>query len=371
MLKFLDNLRAISNRFTTSKVTTILLILIIYIGCALSDRYLINSFLSIPLFLSTAVAVLIIHWAIPKLKNLNLKQIIRVEGPEAHKKKSGTPTMGGLLVIPIGLIMGNLINVSGESSVKVFTISCLVLSYMLIGGLDDWKSLTNNTNKGLSAKAKLFLQSISGIIFLIWSGINQWIPNNIALPLGINIQLGILIWPLALFVLLAESNATNLTDGLDGLASGCGALVFTGLGIQLIIRGNNGDPVLAGFCIAMAGSWIGFLIHNRNPAKVFMGDTGSLAMGAALSGVALISNSLWPLLIMGGIFLAESLSVIIQVLVFKFTKRIYKKGHRVLLMAPLHHHYELMGIPEELIVRNFWLVTISLILLGLLIHPTY
>ena len=144
--------------------------------------------------------------------------------------------------------------------------------------------------------------------------------------LGWVLPLGLLIWPLGMFVFLAESNATNLTDGLDGLAAGCGAVVFTGLGLQLMLRGNLGDPPLAAFCLAMAGCWLGFLIHNRHPAQLFMGDTGSLAMGASLSAVALLSNSLWPLLVMGGVFLAESLSVIVQVWVFKATKNPAKIG---------------------------------------------
>jgi UDP-N-acetylmuramyl pentapeptide phosphotransferase/UDP-N-acetylglucosamine-1-phosphate transferase len=134
------------------------------------------------------------------------------------------------------------------------------------------------------------------------------------------LPLGLLIWPLGLFVFVAESNATNLTDGLDGLAGGCGAVVFTGMALQLMLRGHGGDPSLAAFCAAMAGCWLGFLSQNRYPAKVFMGDTGSLAMGAALTAVALLSDSLWPLLLMGGVFLAESLSVILQVWVYKATK---------------------------------------------------
>ena len=160
-----------------------------------------------------------------------------------------------------------------------------------------------------------------------------------------------------------------VTDGLDGLASGCGALVFTGLAVQLMLRGNNGDPALAGFCAAMAGAWLGFLMHNRNPARAFMGDTGSLAMGAALSAVALLSDSLWPLLVMGGIFLAESLSVIVQVWVFKATKGPDGQGKRVFRMAPLHHHFELGGTSERSVVPCFWLVTAGLVVLGLLLRP--
>ena len=219
------------------------------------------------------------------------------------------------------------------------------------------------------AQGKLLLQAIAATAFLAIAAWQGWISSGIDLPFGLELPLGLLIWPLGLFVVLAESNATNLTDGLDGLASGCGALVFTGLALQLMLRGDNGDPALAGFCMAMAGAWLGFLVHNRNPARAFMGDTGSLAMGAALSGVALLSNSLWPLLVMGGVFVAESLSVIIQIWVFKATKGPDGQGRRVFRMAPLHHHFELGGTDERSVVPTFWLVTAGLVLLGLVLRP--
>jgi phospho-N-acetylmuramoyl-pentapeptide-transferase len=168
---------------------------------------------------------------------------------------------------------------------------------------------------------------------------------------------------------MAESNATNLTDGLDGLAAGVGSLVFLGLAIQLMLRGNNGDPALAGYCAAMAGAWLGFLLHNCNPARVFMGDTGSLSMGAALSAIALLSNSLWPLLVMGGLLLAESMSVILQVWVFKATKGPDGQGRRLFRMAPLHHHFELGGWSERRVVVSFWGITLMLVLIGVLLRP--
>ena len=139
------------------------------------------------------------------------------------------------------------------------------------------------------------------------------------------------------------------------------------MGVQLMLRGNEGDPALAGFCAAMAGCWLGFLLFNRHPARVFMGDTGSLAMGAALAAVALLSNSLWALLLMGGIFLAESLSVIVQVWVFKATKGPDGVGRRVFRMAPLHHHFELGGASEQQVVIGFWLISAGLAALGLLL----
>ena len=350
-------------------VTAALLSLAVLAASLASDKWVANSQLTLPLLIAFVSALLVATLGIPRLRALKMGQIIRAEGPEAHQKKSGTPTMGGLLVVPAGAIVGSLISLQGESANKLLAITAVTLAYMVIGGFDDWRSLTRQTNTGLTPKGKLLLQAVAAIGFLGVSAAQGWISPTISLPMGQHLPLGLLIWPLGLFVFLAESNATNLTDGLDGLASGCGALVFTGLGIQLMLRGHSGDPALAGFCLAMAGAWLGFLAHNRNPARAFMGDTGSLAMGAALTAVALLSDSLWPLLVMGGVFLAESLSVIIQVWVFKATKNADGVGRRVFRMAPLHHHFELGGTSERTVVPCFWLVTTGLVLLGLLLRP--
>ncbi len=359
----------IPTRWKNSKISTIILTVFIFGATCFSDTLIVNSLLTLPLIISTLLVGIISKWSVPKLSSLNISQLIRKEGPKSHQEKSGTPTMGGLIIIPIGIITGSLISFSGESSAKVIALACITLTYMIIGGIDDLKSLQQQTNKGLTAKKKLILQGLSALIFLSWCSINGWITSNIALPFNHSIDIGLLIWPLAFFVILAESNATNLTDGLDGLASGCGCLVFTGLAIQLMLRGNSGDPVIAGFSICMAGASLGFLFENRNPANIFMGDTGSLAMGAALSGIAILSNSLWPLLLMGGVLVAESCSVIIQVFVFKITKKLFGKGRRVFLMAPLHHHFELDGVNEQVIVNYFWLVTSILVVLGLVMRP--
>ena len=344
------------------------------IGCVISaafvaDRLIPNSLLSLPLMAATLVSTLITWWGVPRLRALKMGQVIRTEGPQGHFSKSGTPTMGGLLVVPVGVIIGGLVSSEGRSAQQLLAIAMVTLAYMVIGGVDDWSSLTKRTNTGLTPRGKLLLQATAALLFLSWAGWQGWIAGTVSLPFNLDLPLHWLIWPLALFVFLAESNATNLTDGLDGLASGCGALVFTGLALQLMLRGNAGDPALAGFCMAMAGCWLGFLIHNRNPAMVFMGDTGSLAMGAALSAVALLSDSLWPLLLMGGVFLAESVSVIVQVWVFKATKGADGQGRRVFRMAPLHHHFELGGTPEQVVVPLFWLVTAGLVMLGLGLHP--
>ena len=350
-------------------VSAVALTLVVLGSSLISDKWIPNSQLTLPLLVSTIIAGLVAAIGIPRLKALKMGQIIRTEGPSGHQSKAGTPTMGGLLVVPVGAVLGSLISVEGTASHQLLAVATVTLAFMVIGGFDDWSSLTKKTNKGLTPLGKLLLQGIAGGAFLVVSGWQGWMSTSVSLPFHWSLPLGLAIWPLGLFVFLAESNATNLTDGLDGLASGCGALVFSGLALQLMLRGNNGDPALAGFCMAMAGAWLGFLLHNRHPARAFMGDTGSLAMGAALSAVALLSDSLWPLLVMGGVFLAESLSVIVQVWVFKATKGADGQGRRVLRMAPLHHHFELGGTSERTVVPCFWLVTAGCVLLGLLLRP--
>ncbi len=323
--------------------------------------------LTLPLLISAGVSALLCAWGVPQLRRLKLGQVIREEGPQAHQSKAGTPTMGGLLVVPVGVMAGGLVAPADQ---RLLAVAAITLATMAIGAVDDWRSLTKRHNTGLSPRGKLLLQALCAVAFLAWAHWDQRIAAYIALPLGWVLPLGLLIWPLGLFVFLAESNATNLTDGLDGLAAGCGAIVFSGLGLQLMLRGHEGDPAMAGFCAAMAGCWLGFLLFNRHPARVFMGDTGSLAMGAALAAVALLSNSLWPLLVMGGVFLAESLSVIAQVWVFKATKDpATGQGKRVLRMAPLHHHFELGGASEQQVVVGFWLISLILVIVGLVLLP--
>ena len=350
-------------------VSAIVLMLAVLGSCLISDKWVPNSQLTLPLLASTITAALTSAIGIPWLRPLKMGQVIRTEGPSGHQAKAGTPTMGGLLVVPVGVILGSWISVEGTAAVQLIAVSSVTLAFMVIGGFDDWSSLTKQTNTGLTPRGKLLLQGIAAVGFLAVAGWQGWISSSVSLPFGWSLPLGLAIWPLGLFVFLAESNATNLTDGLDGLASGCGALVFSGLALQLMLRGHSGDPALAGFCMTMAGAWLGFLMHNRHPAHAFMGDTGSLAMGAALSAVALLSDSLWALLLMGGVFLAESLSVIVQVWVFKATKGADGQGRRILRMAPLHHHFELGGTSERTVVPCFWLVTAGCVLLGLLLRP--
>jgi phospho-N-acetylmuramoyl-pentapeptide-transferase len=347
-----------------------LLALIVLGTCLVADWRLSNSLLTLPLLVATAASAAVAAWGVPRLRRLKLGQVIRDEGPQAHHSKAGTPTMGGLLVVPVGVLVGGLV---APGDPRLLAVGAVTLAFMAIGAVDDWRSLTRQTNTGLTPRGKLLLQAGAALLFLAWAAAGGWVgggaAGDVGLPFGWILPLGLLIWPLGLFVFLAESNATNLTDGLDGLAAGCGAIVFTGLGLQLMLRGDDGDPALAAFCVAMAGCWLGFLSQNRHPARVFMGDTGSLAMGAALSAVALLSDSLWPLLLMGGVFLAESLSVILQVWVFKATKGADGQGRRLFRMAPLHHHFELGGLAEERVVLSFWATSLILVVLGLLLRP--
>jgi phospho-N-acetylmuramoyl-pentapeptide-transferase len=344
---------------------------VLLVACLLSDARIPNSLLTPPLLLAAGISAGVTAWGLPRLRALKLGQVIREEGPQAHQSKAGTPTMGGLLVVPVGVLVGGLVS---PGDPRLLAVAAVTLATMAIGAIDDWRSLTRRHNTGLSARGKLLLQAAAALLFLIWAAAGQWLggaqAGDVALPLGWVLPLGWLIWPLGLFVFLAESNATNLTDGLDGLAAGCGAVVFTGMGLQLMLRGNAGDPALAAFCVAMAGCWLGFLAFNRNPARLFMGDTGSLAMGAALAAVGLLSNSLWPLLLMGGVFLAESLTVILQVWVFKATKNpATGQGRRLFRMAPLHHHFELGGLAEQQVVIRFWGASLLLVLVGLVLLP--
>ena len=212
---------------------------------------------------------------------------------------------------------------------------------------------------------KLALQIGIAILFCLWLTWSQGSKiTTIDLPFNLVLPLGWLFWPLAVFVLAAENNATNLTDGVDGLAAGTGAIALLGLGAMVAPT----SPNLMLFCACLSGSYLGFLVHNRNPARVFMGDTGSLALGGALGAVGLLTNSLWALFILSGIFFVESLSVIAQVSYYKATKGADGVGKRLFKMAPLHHHLELSGWSETQVVGVFYLINALLALLCFVIR---
>ena len=338
---------------------------LISITCITLDSYFRDNNLTISFIITTLVTSIVTHIGIPELKKIKIKQIIRKEGPKNHILKQGTPTMGGIFFVPIAIIISNLLYFNKSDYKIVLTLSFVIIAFMLIGFIDDFLSLKKQLNTGLTSNQKIILQSFISLLFIIICASNNLMPHSIQIQNKI-FHIGNLIYPLGVFVLLAESNSTNLTDGLDGLLSGCSVLIFTGLAITILTGNTNNSSSLAPFCIVMAGACMGFLFLNKHPAKIFMGDSGSLAIGASLGSIALLSNNLWSLLIMGGILAAESLSVIIQVSIFKVSKRLKGKGHKLFLMTPLHHHFELKGNNEIQIVGSFWLFTLFLVIINLI-----
>lgn len=300
--------------------------------------------------------------AVPWLRRLKAGQVIREDGPQSHLKKAGTPTMGGIFFVPIALLVSLLWAwMTGNQALEVTAAALLTAVLGVVGWLDDWQVLRKKSNKGLSAKVRLAIEFGAGGLFALWLLLTKPTISTLMLPFGVAIPIGILFLFLAVFVVAAESNAVNLTDGMDGLAAGTTAIALFGLG-QIIAPQH---PGLMLFCACMSGSCIGFLTHNHNPAKVFMGDTGSLALGGTLAAVGLISNSLWALLIVSGLFLVESLSVIAQVTYYKSTKNAEGIGKRLFKMAPIHHHFEQSGWSESRVVATFYGVVIVLALLAL------
>ena len=298
------------------------------------------------------------YGVVPILQRLKTGQVIQEDGPQTHLTKAGTPTMGGVFFVPVAVVVALIWSGFAPDAIAV---SVVTLACTGIGWIDDWQVLRRQSNKGISPRMKLTLQITVAILFCLWLFWSQ--PANITavnLPGRLTLTLGVLFWPLAGFVLVAESNATNLTDGVDGLAGGTGAIAL--LGLAAIVASSS--PSLMIFCACLSGSCLGFVVHNRNPANVFMGDTGSLALGGALAAVGLISGNLWGLFIVSGIFFVESLSVIAQVSYYKATKDPDGKGKRLLKMAPIHHHLELSGWSETQIVGAFYLGSAVLAVLG-------
>jgi len=312
--------------------------------------------IAFPLLSCTLIAGLLGYGAIPLLQKLKAGQIIREDGPQAHLKKAGTPTMGGIFFVPVALVFSCVwagLSLGISSFRSLLPVALVTLGYGAIGWVDDWEILRRKSNKGISPKMKLGLQVSVAVAFCLWLAWHQ--PSNLTdvrLPLGMVLPLGLLFFPLSTFVLVAESNATNLTDGVDGLAAGTGAIAF--LGLAVVVAPTN--PELMLFCACFSGSCLGFLVHNRNKAKVFMGDTGSLAIGGALAAVGIYSGQLWALFVLSGLFFVESLSVIAQVTYYKATKNKEGVGKRLLKMAPLHHHLELSGWRETQVVAFFYLI---------------
>lgn len=315
--------------------------------------------LLVPFLVSTMMVGTIGYRVIPMLKQLKMGQFIREDGPQSHLKKAGTPTMGGIFVVPVGVLLGI---IGSQFNPDAIAVAVASLGYLAIGGVDDWKSLSNGQNEGLTPKGKLFLQTAIAIAFCGWAFFSRGTAiTTVHLPFNLVLPLGFLFWGLAVFTLLAESNATNLTDGVDGLAGGTGAIALAGLAAIIFPK----EPQLAVFCICLSGAYLGFVIHNRNKAKVFMGDTGSLALGGALAAVGILTENIWPLLIISGIFAIEALSVTLQVGYYKATKDADGKGKRLFKMAPIHHHLELSGWTETQVVGMFYAIESILVLIAI------
>tara|TARA_B100000676_G_C17997303_1_gene798657 strand:- start:26 stop:1114 length:1089 start_codon:yes stop_codon:yes gene_type:complete len=301
-------------------------------------------------------------------------QPIRNDGPENHIiEKSGTPTMGGLLIILSVIVSIFLWADLRNSFIWIALLS--ILSFGLIGFIDDYKKIKTNSSIGLSSKLRIFAQIAFSLIitYLIIKSLNSNISNTISFPFFKNliIDFGIFYFLISIFIIVGSANSVNLTDGLDGLAIVPVMIVAMSFAFIVYVSGNvvfskyllinyiSGAGELAVFCGALIGAALGFLWFNAPPAKVFMGDTGSLALGSSLGAVAIMSKHEILLAIIGGLFVLETFSVIIQVLIYKLTKK------RVFLMAPLHHHFEKKGWAESTIVIRFWIITIVLALIGL------
>jgi phospho-N-acetylmuramoyl-pentapeptide-transferase len=314
---------------------------------------------AIGLGITALVTALVGTKVVPLLRQLKAGQVIQEDGPQSHLKKAGTPTMGGIFFVPVAVAIAM---IGTQFNTDVIAVGLVTLAYMAIGWVDDWQILKYKSNKGLTPKQKLFLQVAIAVLFCVWLLFTQPVEITTVRILQFTLPLGFFFWFVASFALVAESNATNLTDGVDGLAAGTGAIAFVGLGALVVAE----NPALAFFCCAMAGGCIGFVHHNHNPARVFMGDTGSLALGGSLAAVGIMSGNLWGLLLISGIFLAESLSVIAQVSYYKATKGPDGVGKRLFKMAPIHHHLELTGWSETQIVGAFYLINAVLAIVAVL-----
>lgn len=321
------------------------------------------------LIISFAVGPVLIR----KLTFYKLGQPIREVGPQSHFSKAGTPTMGGAMIL-VALTITTLLW-SDLNSRYVWIVLLVTLMFGVVGWVDDYRKLVKKNSKGLPAKWKYFWQSVAGLAAAIVLYMTAQVPaeTQLIVPFlkNIAIDLGVAYILLTYFVIVGTSNAVNLTDGLDGLAILPTVMVAGALGIFAYVTGNVrfsdylAIPYVPGvgevvvFCGALVGAGLGFLWFNAYPAQVFMGDVGALALGAALGVLGVVVRQELVLVIMGGVFVVETLSVVLQVASFKLT------GKRIFRMAPLHHHFELKGWPEPRVIVRFWIITVILVLIGL------
>jgi phospho-N-acetylmuramoyl-pentapeptide-transferase len=347
-----------------------------YLGEFYSGFYVFN-YLTLRAVLGILSALILSFVMAPFLiKHLKLRKIaqsIRSDGPKSHLDKTGTPTMGGVTVL-LSMIIATILWADITNEYILITLF-VTLGFGIIGFIDDYKKLKYNNSAGMSAKMKILSQSLVALIaiFYLYIFVDNEITTTLILPYikDFQWQMGFLFIPLAFLVIVGSSNAVNLTDGLDGLAIMPTVMVGGALGVFAYVAGhiyfadylglpyvaNSGELIV--FCGAMVGAGLGFLWFNTYPAEVFMGDIGSLSLGSALGVTAIIIRQELVLFIMGGVFVAETLSVVLQVISFK------TRGKRVFKMAPLHHHFELLGWSEPRIIVRFWIITIILVLIGL------
>jgi len=313
-------------------------------------------------------------WIIRRLQILKFGQVVRSDGPQSHLKKTGTPTMGGSMIL-VAIAIATLLWADLSNRFVWFALF-VTLAFGAVGFADDWLKIAHKNPKGLSPRKKYLWLSLAGFATstAIYVTARTPVETSLILPMvkGVVLPLGLFFIPWSYLVIVGASNAVNLTDGLDGLAIMPTVLVASALAIFAYATGNVkiatylGIPYIAGvgelavFCTAIAGAGLGFLWFNAYPAQVFMGDVGALALGAALGVVAVLVRQELVLAVMGGVFVAETVSVALQVMYFK-----YSGGKRIFRMAPLHHHYELKGWPEPKIIVRFWIVTLILVLIGL------
>ncbi len=323
---------------------------------------------------SLVISFLVGPAVIRRLTAMKIGQSVRTDGPQTHLVKAGTPTMGGALIL-VSIALSTLLWADLNNH-YVWIALLTTLGFGAVGWVDDYRKVVHRNPKGLSARQKYFWQSLFGIVAALYIAYSVQLPaqtelfvpffKHVAIPLG---TIGFVI--LTYLVIVGTSNAVNLTDGLDGLAIMPTVMIASALSVFAYVAGNAvfsqylGEPHIPGagelavFCAAIAGSGLAFLWFNAYPAEVFMGDVGALALGAALGTVAVIVRQEIVLFVMGGVFVVETLSVMIQVTSFKLT------GKRVFRMAPLHHHFELKGWKETQVVVRFWIITMMLVLVGL------
>ena len=334
-------------------------LLILNTFALIATSYFFNNFIFIGVFtLFFFVSLFATKNGLEIIRNLNLLQNIRTEAPSNHNKKSDTPTMGGILLIIPFLIFLLIITINLDS-LKLLLLLLTIFGFFITGFLDDYLSIRNKENTGLKTKEKFFLQSVISIIFILLAYEKNLISPLITVSDSWGINMNIFILPISFLVLVGISNAVNLTDGLDGLAAGCSGIVFYGLGTEILIKNQQELVIFSILCFSMSGICLGFLKYNNYPAKIFMGDTGSLALGGSLGAIGVVTKHEIVLAITGGLFVLEAVSVIVQVISFKLT------GKRIFMMAPIHHHFEKKGWPESTVVIRFWIISLILAMIGL------